>query len=104
VAYFSGIGFSCPEMSNPCDYFMSMMSIESIELDLEEEGGTVFDKDNEKIKQEYEKLITFFDAKYMLSDLRVDPSAVDPKCTPLDGSEAIVNIKVSFAYQWKLLA
>jgi hypothetical protein len=31
VAYFSGIGFRCPELSNPADYFMSMMSIEAQE-------------------------------------------------------------------------
>jgi hypothetical protein len=75
-----------------------MMSIESIELDLEEEGGSVFDFDNEKIKAEYEKLIAFFDAKYMLSELRCDASIVNPECTPLDGGEDMVNIKVSFCY------
>lgn len=104
VEYFSNIGFACPEMSNPCDYFMSMMSIESIELDLEEEGGSVFDFDNEKIKAEYEKLIAFFDAKYMLSELRVDASIVHPDCTPLDGNEELVNIKIGFCYQFNLLA
>jgi len=31
VDYFSGIGFKCPELSNPSDYFMSIMSIETIE-------------------------------------------------------------------------
>lgn len=36
VDYFTSIGFKCPEMSNPADYFMSMMSIESIELEAEE--------------------------------------------------------------------
>jgi ABC-type multidrug transport system ATPase subunit len=104
VEYFSGIGFVCPEMSNPCDYFMSMMSIESIELDLEEEGATVYDSDPKNIKDEYEKLINFFDAKYMLSDLRCKPDVIDTRCLPLDGSEALVNVKVSFCYQWKLLA
>ena len=33
VNYFSGIGFQCPDLSNPADYFMTMMSIESIEID-----------------------------------------------------------------------
>lgn len=31
VDYFSGINFKCPELSNPSDYFMSIMSIETIE-------------------------------------------------------------------------
>ena len=29
VNYFANIGYKCPELSNPADYFMSMMSIES---------------------------------------------------------------------------
>jgi hypothetical protein len=29
VNYFASINFKCPELSNPSDYFMSMMSIES---------------------------------------------------------------------------
>jgi hypothetical protein len=29
VAHFDRIGFKCPELSNPADYFMSIMSIES---------------------------------------------------------------------------
>lgn len=31
VDYFAGIGYKCPELSNPADYFMSIMSIESLE-------------------------------------------------------------------------
>jgi len=32
VDYFSGFGHACPELSNPADYFMSIMS-KTIELD-----------------------------------------------------------------------
>jgi hypothetical protein len=38
VDFFDKLGYRCPELSNPCDYFMTMMSKESIELDHEEEG------------------------------------------------------------------
>jgi len=31
VDYFASINFKCPELSNPSDYFMSIMSIETIE-------------------------------------------------------------------------
>lgn len=31
VDYFSKIDFACPDLSNPSDYFMSIMSIESFE-------------------------------------------------------------------------
>lgn len=37
VDYFASIKFECPELSNPADFFMSMMSIESIEEDVEDE-------------------------------------------------------------------
>lgn len=33
VDYFKGIGFENPPLSNPSDYFMSIMSIESIEVE-----------------------------------------------------------------------
>ena len=31
VDHFTQIGYKCPEMSNPADYFMSIMSYETIE-------------------------------------------------------------------------
>jgi hypothetical protein len=31
VGYFSSINFKCPDLTNPADYFMSIMSIESLE-------------------------------------------------------------------------
>lgn len=34
VDYFAGINFTCPELSNPADYFMSIMSIETIEQEM----------------------------------------------------------------------
>ena len=37
VDYFASIGFKCPELSNPADYFMSIMSIETLEQDDEEQ-------------------------------------------------------------------
>ena len=37
VDYFANINYKCPELSNPADYFMSIMSIESLEQDYTEE-------------------------------------------------------------------
>jgi ABC-type multidrug transport system ATPase subunit len=74
VEYFSKLGFQCPELSNPCDFFMAMMSKESIEFDQEEagetEGAVIMDAD--EIEQEYQKLISFFDQKYQASELKND--------------------------------
>ena len=54
VDYFSGINFTCPELSNPADYFMSIMSIETIEQDLQEkEQGAKIDK--AKVMEMYQK-------------------------------------------------
>jgi len=38
VDYFAGIGYKCPELSNPADYFMSIMSIETLEQNDNEEA------------------------------------------------------------------
>lgn len=36
VDYFKSIGFPCPEDSNPADYFMNIMSRESIIAEIED--------------------------------------------------------------------
>ena len=33
VGYFSSINFKVPDLTNPADYFMSIMSIESLETE-----------------------------------------------------------------------
>lgn len=56
VDYFAKIGYPCPELSNPADYFMSMMSIESIELDeTTQTGAGQIDKD--AIETKYQEVI-----------------------------------------------
>ena len=62
VYYFGTIGYKCPELSNPCDFFMSMMSKESLELDNDEVDNVVTDV--EMIEQKYENLIKFFYESY----------------------------------------
>lgn len=52
VDYFGSIGFQCPDLSNPADFFMSMMSIESIENDATTETGS-FMHDRARIEQIY---------------------------------------------------
>lgn len=66
VDYFSSIGEPCPELSNPADFFMTMMSIESIELD-EQSGAEFVDKD--AIEDKYQKKIIMFDESYKGSAL-----------------------------------
>lgn len=39
VDYFSSIGWKCPELTNPSDYFMAIMSIETIESEEADKGN-----------------------------------------------------------------
>ena len=34
VDYFASINYKCPSLSNPADYFMAIMSLETVELEL----------------------------------------------------------------------
>jgi hypothetical protein len=105
VDFFTSIGYTCPELSNPCDFFMSMMSKESIELDHEEEGQVgMSGMDDNKIEAEYRKLIEYFDLKYTQSELKNDPNDYDPQCIPLTGEEEAIEVVTPWCYQWKLLA
>lgn len=61
VGHFESIGFKCPELSNPADYFMSIMSIESQEVD-EDDGQPP--KTQAEIYQAYTERINYFHDKY----------------------------------------
>jgi len=79
VDYFSDLGYHCPDTSNPCDYFMSMMSKESIELDyIDESVVGEAGLDTDKIDKEYEKLIGFFVSNYQKSALHCNAHEVHP--------------------------
>lgn len=105
VDYFSALGYVCPSLSNPCDYFMTMMSKESIEMDHEEEGQVgLHGLDHAKIELEYQKLIEFFDSSYEASELRNDATQTHPECLPITGNEEAIGVVTPWCYQYKLLA
>lgn len=70
--YFSKFGFSCPDLTNPADYYMSIMSKESLQVELELES-----MDPEQIKTEvtkrYSERIELFVSQYEASDLKNSP-------------------------------
>lgn len=86
VNYFATqCGEVCPDLSNPADFFMTMMSIESIELDKETEsvhGGITATK--EQIEKEYQEKIMNFVTTYENSDLVNNPNEVAEGCHDLD--------------------
>jgi len=57
VDYFGSIGFQCPDLSNPADFFMTMMSIESIELDTAASAAGSVTMDPKRIQEEYQRTI-----------------------------------------------
>lgn len=86
VEYFGSIGFQCPDLSNPADFFMSMMSIESIENDTATEKGSVVDNRDE-IQAQYEEIINLLVTKYHESDLCNDHKTRNPDCKPIEDSQ-----------------
>ena len=52
VDYFTSINFKPPDLCNPADYFMAIMSVETIEAEMEEKEGDV---DRERVMQLYQK-------------------------------------------------
>lgn len=61
VKYFSSIEFPCPELSNPADYFMTVMSVESCEEQLENEHFDSIEARQAAVKEAYAKTIVYFD-------------------------------------------
>jgi ABC-type multidrug transport system ATPase subunit len=96
VEYFASINFPCPELSNPCDYFMTMMSKESIEFEIED--GEI---NQAEIDVKYEELINMFDKNYQKSALKCDLT-VPSDVRPLEGSGVLQQ--TPWFYQFNLLA
>lgn len=102
VDYFGSIGFQCPDLSNPADFFMSMMSIESIENDATAETGS-FMHDRARIEEIYKETINLLVTKYYESDLCCDHKVKHPECLPITDSKDSAP-QTSFCYQFGLLA
>jgi hypothetical protein len=77
VDYFGKIGFQVPELSNPADYFMSIMSIESIEkADVDPNDKVAVEKAITDVQTTYDDRIKLFNDSYIASDLKNDPNEV----------------------------
>lgn len=82
VNYFSSLGdqrFVCPELSNPCDFFMSMMSKESIEFD--HEDGNI---DADEIERQYSEVIELLVSNYHKSELKNDHNVEHKDCQQIN--------------------
>lgn len=105
VDYFKSIGYNCPDLTNPADYFMTIMSIENIELEVDDGPITSMANHTAKIEAEYAKQIDILDSYYQSTeDLKNDPTAQHPDVTPLTGNEVDITVQTSFFFQFNLLA
>ena len=101
VDYFKSIGFPTPELSNPSDYFMSIMSRESIELEKEMCGD--FNMDD--LEARYRERIEHFVNGYEKSDLANRPDKIieESEVKPIEIEHGSYN-RTSWCYEFKLLA
>ena len=75
VEYFAQIGYQIPELSNPADYFMSIMSIESIQkADVDPNDKLAVEKANNDVQKTYNDRIKLFNDSYNASELKNDPN------------------------------
>lgn len=80
--YFESIGYKVPEFSNPADYYMAMMSIESYDVKDSPDQNTVA-KSKTVIQEEYTQKIQRFVDEYERSSLKCNPDEVDPNAPPI---------------------
>lgn len=80
VDYFKNIGFACPSLSNPADYFMGMMSIESEEIE-DVEDKMARQKSQTLIFNDYVVKIRDFAENYERSELKNDYLVQSPEAT-----------------------
>ena len=74
VGYFKSIGFACPEFTNPADYFLNFMSIESIEMeDVDRKNKVAYANALMKVESTYQARVRHFIESYEMSDMSVDP-------------------------------
>ena len=79
IKYFTDIGFPCPNLTNPSDYFMSIMSIESIEKDdYDPDDKEALTRSMSMINVTYEDRVKKFDQSYQNSELKNDPNSMHP--------------------------
>lgn len=68
VNYFKSIGYSCPSMTNPADYFMAIMSIESYHTPAGLSEQEQIESQN-KVDRHYKEKILDLEDKYAMSNL-----------------------------------
>lgn len=97
IQYFKGVGFECPPLTNPADYFMNMMSLEAYDDSDDEDNAAL---STTQIEQEYNQKIDRLSECYQESELKPDIHDQHPEATDLN---QIDTSDVGFCRQFGLL-
>ena len=98
VNRFKSIEYTCPELTNPADYFMTMMSIESYD-DRVSGGVDELVRTRKKIEENYKQKITYIADKYDESELKIDTDDMHPNALELEIKQIYrTNIFIQFWY------
>ena len=104
VDYFASLGpeYKCAELSNPADHFMTIMSIESQEIQEDLEIDKSVQKNHEQIQEDYNKRIQYFYESYERSDLKNDSKGAFQGMEPILASDVNSNL-APWCFQLQLL-
>jgi ABC-type multidrug transport system ATPase subunit len=91
----------CPEHVNPADYFMDMMSIETYEIDAEDEE--FLKREKERIEIEYKQKIENLHQYYENSHMKCNPDEMHPEAKSIVNEE-IQQYKAGIVKQFTLLS
>jgi hypothetical protein len=104
VPYFRSIGFECPALTTPSDYFMSMMSIENIEKeDIDPADKNALESSSILVQNTYKELIEKFDKAYQASELKNDPRRTFPGMQKLNFDEFFKGKNMSWCNEFTML-
>lgn len=82
VDFFKEQNFACPDLNNPADYFMTMMSIEAFD-EQDTDNREALEISKQEIQRKYEQRINAFSDFYEASELKNDADNVLEGCEEL---------------------
>jgi len=82
VPYFKELGYECPPLTNPCDYFMDLLSLEMYDDTIDDISNV--GRSHSKIENEYSEKIKYFKEKYDESNMKVNMNDKHPQASILD--------------------
>jgi ABC-type multidrug transport system ATPase subunit len=104
VGYWASIGREVPDMTNPADYFMTMMAKDGIDVtELVSKAEYAGLTPDEIRQEEYNIYVEYYDKCYQESDLKNDPTILCPDLPQLKVN-ASGKLATGFIFQFKLLA